>query len=101
MLPAEQIKKDPPPGSLRSPPSPPLAYARGGRETETAPSLGRNERGVERLLGVPLGVEVLGFRDRLPGEGEPVRGFLAPAVFLLVVGIDEGHHRLDAVDAVV
>ena len=33
--PAEQTKKDPPPGSLRSPPSPPLAsLAGGGKEQD-------------------------------------------------------------------
>src|SRR5471032_1174621 len=60
-----------------------------------------HEARVDRLLVVPVLGQILRFGDRLPGELEPVRAFLAPAEFLAVIVEHETHHRADAMHAVV
>src|SRR6476659_9999201 len=60
-----------------------------------------DEGRVEGLLVVPLGVQLLGVGYGFPGELEAFGAFLAPAEFLRVVVVDEGHSCAHAADAVV
>src|SRR5438105_3335651 len=58
-----------------------------------------DERGVDRLLVVPVGLELLRFGNGLPGEIESLRALLAPAVLLGVVVVDEGQRGTHAAKA--
>src|SRR5262245_38218176 len=60
-----------------------------------------DEGRVDRLLVVPFRIELLRVGNRLPGEVEPLRALLAPAVLLGVIVEDEGQRGAHAAQAVV
>src|SRR3954468_2451994 len=64
-------------------------------------SLVRKEQQVERLVRIPFRIEILRFRDRLPGRRETLRRNFAPAELLLMICEDKSHHGLHTVDAIV
>src|SRR3954452_833768 len=64
-------------------------------------SLVRKERQVEGLFGIPFRIEILRFRDRLPGRRETLRRNFAPAELLLMICEDKSHDGLHTVDAIV
>src|SRR5262249_21241801 len=60
-----------------------------------------DQRGIDGRVVIPVGVEVLGVGDRLPGEGKALRALLAPAEALGMVVEDERQGGTHAAEAVV